>query len=76
MKFKNPANSYVEESPRPWLWALLFGFFYFAYKGSWEHAIIGAILALPTVGLSWVVYAFFARSIVRGTYLKKGWVEA
>ena len=76
MKFKNTQNDYIEEvSGLTWLWALLFGGIYFAVKGIWTHAIVGIVLAVPTFGLSWVIYAFFAKNIVRASYLKKGWVE-
>lgn len=74
MKFKNPQNDYVEEvSDDTWLWALLFGGFYFAYKGIWIHFIIGLILAIMTFGVSWFIYPLFARSIVIAHYQKSGW---
>lgn len=75
MKFKNPTNGYIEETEGAWLWALLFGFFYFAIKGVWTHAIIGLMLAIPTWGLTWLIYPFFASSIMRKHYLRHGWVE-
>lgn len=76
MKFKNPQNDYVEEvSDDTWLWALLFGGFYFAYKGIWIHFIIGLILAFVTFGVSWFIYPLFARSIVISHYQKSGWQE-
>jgi hypothetical protein len=75
MKFQNPANGYVEETKDAWLWCLLFGCIYFAVKGIWTHAIAAAVLAILTVGLSWLIYPFFANDIVRTHYLRKGWVE-
>lgn len=74
MKFKNTINNYTEESSAPFLWCLIFGGLYFAYKGIWSHAVIGLVLAIPTVGVSWLLYPFFAKEIVRKHYLSKGWV--
>lgn len=74
MKFKNTNNNYVEDSGTPFLWCLLFGGLYFAYKGIWTHAVVGICLALLTAGISWLLYPFFAKEIVRKHYLSKGWV--
>lgn len=73
--FQHPTNNYVEESTSPGLWAFLFGFLYFASKGIWSHAVVGLIFAIPTFGLSWLIYAMFAREIVRKHYLSKGWTD-
>ena len=76
MKFKNPSNGYIEEiSSCAWLWVLLFGCFYFVVKGVWRHALVGFFCALLTYGISWFVYPFFASSIIRKHYLRKGWIE-
>ena len=75
MTFKNPANGYVEESSSIGLWALIFGSFYFAVKGAWGQAVLSAVLALCTFGLSWLIYPFFASGIIRKHYLRKGWIE-
>lgn len=76
MKFKNPSNDYIEEvSTVAWLWVLLFGVIYFAIKGVWTHVLIGFIFALLTAGISWLIYPFFASSIMRKHYLNKGWIE-
>ncbi len=58
-----------------WLWVLLFGFVYFAVKGVWTHAIAGLVLAFLTFGISWLIYPFFAGSIMRTNYLRKGWIQ-
>lgn len=73
MRFQNPANGYVVSSSVPFLWCLLFGFFYFAFKGVWKHALIGFLAGFPTLGLSWFVYPFFAKAAVRDHYLQMGW---
>ena len=76
MKFKNALNGYIEEiSPYAWLWVLLFGCFYFVIKGVWRHALVSFLCALFTGGISWLIYPFFASSIMRKHYLREGWVE-
>ena len=75
MIFENQQNGYREEANMPFLWCLLFGVLYFAVKGIWRHAFIAALAAILTAGVSWLVYPFFAGSIVRAEYLKKGWLE-
>lgn len=76
MKFKNPANGYIKEvSSLAWLWTLLFGIIYFAVKGVWTHVFVGLFLAIITAGISWLIYPFFAKSILRNHYLEKGWIE-
>ena len=62
--FRNPANGYEEEVGTPFVWGLRFGF-YFAVKGIWTHAIASFVLAILTSGLSWLLYPFFARQILR-----------
>lgn len=39
--FKNPANEYIEKATGgwTWLWAFLFGPFYYLYKGAWPYAL-------------------------------------
>jgi len=75
--FKNPANGYTQSVTKASaFWGcLLFGIFYFAYKGVWRHAAIGLLAALLTAGISWIVYPFFAYNCVRTSYLERGWRE-
>jgi len=72
--FVNPANGHVERINDAWAWVLVFGGFYFAAKGVWNHAVIGLALAVLTGGLSWLVYPIFAARIMRTHYLRKGWM--
>jgi hypothetical protein len=74
MRFRSPSNGYEEEVGPAWLWCLLFGFIYFAVKGVWSHAVVSFVLAFITVGVSWLIYPFFARKIVETDYLRRGWV--
>ena len=75
MRFKNPANGYIEEVNYAPLWCLLFGSIYFAVKGVWTHAVVSLLLALGTAGISWLIYPFFATQIMRTNYLRRGWIE-
>jgi hypothetical protein len=72
-RFRNPLNGYEEEIGTPWIWCLLFGCIYFAARGVWTHAVAAALLAVFTVGLSWLIYPAFARGIIETHYLRKGW---
>lgn len=74
LKFKNPQNGYTIET-QPGLATFLFGPLYFMKHGAWGHVFISFILAMITIGLSWLVYPFFAGRVIRDHYLKKGWTE-
>lgn len=56
------------------LWTFLFGPFYFAYKGVWRHAVLGFCLGFVTLGVSWLVYPFFARGIIKRQYGRDGFM--
>lgn len=75
LSFKNPQNGYEVEIESPWAYTLLFGGFYFLRHGAVFQAIVALILSLCTAGLAWLVYPFFAKNLIRETYLRKGWVE-
>ena len=56
MRFQNPTNGHIEEfGEATWLWVLVGGPFYLAYKQIWLHAVIAAVLSLFTAGLSWLL---------------------
>lgn len=76
MKFKNPLNGHVEEVIKnEWVWVFLFGVFYFAAKKVWSHVLIGSVCVILTEGISWVIYPFFTKIIMRNHYLREGWIE-
>jgi hypothetical protein len=86
MQFKNIENGYVETKSVPWLWALLFGGLYFIVCGIWAPILIQAIIAgflYSIMGppatlimvLVAIIYAAIAPSLVRNSYLRKGWIE-
>jgi hypothetical protein len=72
-RLRNPLNGYEESVEHAGLWCLLFGCFYFAYKGVWLHASIAFFVAWFTFGLSWLAYPFFARRVIIQHYQRQGW---
>jgi hypothetical protein len=73
MKFRNPANNYIENISYPMLACLLFGPLYFVYHGAWRHVLVGLCLGVCTLGLSWLLYPFFARRALYESYMRAGW---
>ena len=73
--FRNPHNGYTQSVGRlsSFFGCLVFGVFYFAYKGVWKHVFISLLAALCTFGVSWFVYPFFAYDCVTHSYLERGW---
>lgn len=76
-QFTNPANGYTIKFNRwvEFITCLVFGSFYFAYRGFWGHFFLSAILAILTSGISWLLYPFFVEKIYTGHYLKRGWLK-
>lgn len=75
MRFKNPSNGHVAHVRHAFLWCLLFGCFYFIKHDAWGSAFIALAVAIFTAGVGWLIYPFFAKSIIRNSYLRKGWVQ-
>ena len=77
MRFQNPANGHIEEfGEATWLWVLVGGPIYFAYKQMWLQAVLSAVLAPITGFLSWVLfYPLGIKWILRTHYAKLGWTE-
>lgn len=75
--FRHPLNGYTQSVGRSSaFWAcLVFGVFYFAYKGVWKHALLSLVAAAFTCGISWIIYPFFAYSCVTQSYLERGWQQ-
>ena len=73
--FQNPMNNHsvAVGTIGPFIWTLLFGALYFLVKGSLKHFLLSIILAALTVGISWLIYPFFAPRILRNMYLEKGY---
>jgi hypothetical protein len=70
----NPANGYkMPISSLSWLWCILFGPFFFLYKGVWKHFFISFILSLLTFWIVSLIYAFFAKSIIINNFGERGW---
>lgn len=75
MTFTNPTNGYVKRIEAPGGLCLVGGPIFFALHGIWVHAILSAVLAVGTMGISWLLYPLSAESIVRNAYLSRGWKE-
>lgn len=73
-RFRNPANGHIESAEHAFILCLLFGTFYFLAKGIMTHAILSALLAIMTFGVSWLIYPLFAPRIVATNYLRRGWL--
>jgi len=73
MRFQNPANGFEVETNHPGLWTLLFGLFYFLKHEAWAAAVISGLAAFLTFGLAWFICPFFGKTIIRNSYLKRGW---
>lgn len=85
--FQNPSNGYIEmaTSRWTWLWALLFGPFFFLYKGAWVEVIVylltpfvpsdNLLISISAYLLVWIGYAFAARSLLNLRYHRRGWIE-
>ena len=71
---KNPNKIYYASSVS-WLWTVLFGPIFFAFKGMWIHFIILLPLSLFTFGLASLIAAIFANQWVYNHYKKKGYIE-
>lgn len=60
--YENPANGYREEVSRiSILWAVLFGFFYFAIKGAWAYALLAFLIA-PVSAAAWFIVFVLTKS--------------
>ena len=76
MLFKNPLTQEVRSSSSKvsWLWCLLFGAFYFMFKGNWKHVLLYILFGLITLGISMFVYPFLVKDINNAKYLRSGWI--
>lgn len=80
--YKNPHNNYREKVKDGFnWWVLLFGPFWYLFKGFIGKAILWFIVALVvgsfTVGIGaiivWLICAFKANKALQERYLSKGW---
>jgi len=61
------------DKPTPRLWCLFYGCFYFAANRMWFHTILSFVLAICTVGISWLIYPIFVRELLIKHLRKQGW---
>ena len=76
MKFKHTNRKYFEYVDN-WaiLWTLIFGFFYFMYRGMFLYSALALGIAFLTGGISWFVVPFLAPSLMKEYYFNQGWIE-
>ena len=75
--FEHPSNGYrvTVSDGACFVWTLLFGGLFFLVRGNVRHFVIGFILGACTLGISWLLYPFFASGILRTMYLERGYRE-
>ena len=71
----HPINNYPEPIYTGFSWPnLFFGFFWFLYKGMWAWAIICSFTAMFTLGISNLIFPFFANQLHQKNLLKSGYL--
>lgn len=64
MKFDSQANKFSKKTTSlVYLFLLLSGSIYFAFTGFWTHALVCAVLAAITFGVTWLIFLLFAPEI-------------
>ena len=72
----HPVNKSREPIYEGFSWpCLLFGCFWYAYKGMWGWGLISFALAWVTFGISWLVFPFFANEQFAKSLLSKGYLN-
>jgi hypothetical protein len=75
MKFKNIHTQEIKRIDSPFLLTLLFGGFYFLFRGHLAAAVAYIICVVATAGISHLIFPFFAGLIVQRDYEKRGYVR-
>ena len=71
----HPINNYPEPIYTGFSWPnLFFGFFWFLYKGMWAWALICSLSAIFTLGISNLIFPFFANQLHQKNLLKSGYL--
>ncbi|MEO7859509.1 MAG: SHOCT domain-containing protein [Nitrospirales bacterium] len=72
----HPLNDSTEEIWDGFSWpCLCCGFLWYMYKGMWGWGIIALILAFGTLGISWLIFPFFANEQHARSLLQRGYVN-
>ena len=67
----HPVNGSSEDVWEGFSWpCLLFGCFWFGYKSMWGWAVMSFVLSVPTFGLSWLIFPFFANTLYASSLRK------
>ena len=72
----HPLNGAGEEIWKGFSWPCLFlGCIWYIYKGMWGWGVISLILACSTMGISWLIFPFFANEQHANSLLKRGYLN-
>jgi len=72
----HPINGSVEKIWEGFSWpCLFFGFLWYLHKGMWGWGLIALILAIFTVGISWLFFPFFANGQYAKFLLDQGYLN-
>ncbi len=73
LNYRNPVNNETRKVPVGFSWTtLFFGIFPALFRGDWKWAIIMALIALPTYGMSFFIFPFFYNRLYRNDVESKG----
>lgn len=71
----HPVNGSIQDIWEGFSWpCLLFGCFWFGYKGLWGWAFMSLVLAVLTFGFSWLLLPFFANGLCADMLRKEGYL--
>ena len=74
--FYHPTNNHPVAVFEGFSWpCLLFGSFWYAYKGMWKWFIISFLIIIFTGGFAWLVLPFFANSQHQNTLKTQGYFD-
>ena len=72
----HPSNNHPVAIYEGFSWpCLLFGMFWYAFKGMWKWFIISGLIIIFTGGLAWIFLPFFANNQHQNTLKTQGYLE-
>ena len=74
--FYHPTNNHPVAVFEGFSWpCLLFGFFWYAYKGMWKWFILSLLIISFTGGIAWLVLPFFANGQHQNSLKTQGYLD-
>jgi len=71
----HPVNGSQEDVWEGFSWPCLFlGCFWFAAKGMWGWTVLSFLVAVPSFGVSWFIFPFFANVLHASSLRKQGYL--